>query len=125
MPGGAPTLDSPAQYLKGVGPRRAEALARLDLRNGRDVLYPPPRRYEDASTVSRISTLRIGDDATVIGRVIDKGVLPTRAGLRVFHAVLKDESGSIECSWPGQPFLDRTIEKGDTLLVSGRVRFFH
>ena len=31
----------------------------------------------------------------------------------------------IEVSWPGQPFLDRTIEKGDVLLASGQVRFFH
>ncbi len=31
----------------------------------------------------------------------------------------------IEASWPGQPFLDRTIEKGDMMLLSGSVRFFH
>jgi ATP-dependent DNA helicase RecG len=31
----------------------------------------------------------------------------------------------IEAAWPGQPYLDRTIQKGDTLLVSGTVRFFH
>jgi ATP-dependent DNA helicase RecG len=31
----------------------------------------------------------------------------------------------IEVAWPGQPYLDRTIQKGDTLLVSGNVRFFH
>ena len=31
----------------------------------------------------------------------------------------------IEVSWPGQPFLDRTIAKGDVLLVTGNVRFFH
>jgi ATP-dependent DNA helicase RecG len=31
----------------------------------------------------------------------------------------------IEASWPGQPFLDRTINKGDALLVTGNVRFFH
>jgi ATP-dependent DNA helicase RecG len=31
----------------------------------------------------------------------------------------------IEVSWPGQPFLDRTIQKNDVLLVTGNVRFFH
>jgi ATP-dependent DNA helicase RecG len=31
----------------------------------------------------------------------------------------------IEVSWPGQPFLDRTIRKGDVLLLTGQVRFFH
>src|SRR5439155_24572379 len=46
-------------------------------------------------------------------------------GIRIFQAVLRDDSGMIEASWPGQPFLDRTIDKGDVLLVSGNVRFFH
>ena len=63
--------------------------------------------------------------AKSIGTVISKGVLPTRRGLRIFQAVLRDESGMIEVSWPGQPFLDRTIDKGDVLLVTGSVRFFH
>ena len=39
--------------------------------------------------------------------------------------VLRDQSGSIECSFPGQPFLDRTFRRGDIVLVTGPVRFFH
>ena len=31
----------------------------------------------------------------------------------------------LEVGWPGQPFLDRTINKGDMLLASGTVRFYH
>ncbi|HEV2086032.1 MAG TPA: ATP-dependent DNA helicase RecG, partial [Gemmatimonadales bacterium] len=60
-----------------------------------------------------------------VGQVMAKGVLPTRRGLRIFHAVLRDDSGLLECVWPGQPFLDRTIVIGQTLLVSGPVRFYH
>ena len=118
-------FDQPAQFLKGVGPRRAEQLQRLGISNARDLLYHIPRRYEDASTVTRIAAAQIGTDVTVIGEVKSKGVLPTRAGLRIFQVVLRDETGLIECSWPGQPFLDRTIKKGDLLLVTGPVRFFH
>ncbi|HEX6937783.1 MAG TPA: ATP-dependent DNA helicase RecG [Longimicrobiales bacterium] len=118
-------LDRPAQYLKGVGPKRAETLARVGVRTARDLLYHVPRRYEDASTVSRIGALEVGMDATVIGEVTSKGVIPTRVGLRIFQAVIRDDSGLIECSWPGQPFLDRVIRKGDLLLVAGPVKFFH
>ena len=118
-------LDRPAQYLKGVGPRRAEALARLGITTARDLLYHVPRRYEDASTVTPISNAEVGNDVTVIGEVVYKGIIPTRAGLRIFHAMLRDGTGNIECSWPGQPFLDRTINKGDLLLVTGPVRFFN
>ncbi len=118
-------LTGPVQYLKGVGPRRAEKLANLNVLTGRDLLYHIPHRYEDATTVTPAGSLRPGDDASVIGHVVSKGVLPTRRGLRIFHAVLRDESGMIECAWPGQPWLDRTIKRGDLLLVSGPVRFYH
>src|SRR5215212_1494207 len=119
------TLETPITYLKGVGPRRAEALARLGITTAGDLLYHVPHRYEDATTVSRIAALEPGMDATVIGRVISKGIIPTRKGLRIFQAVVRDASGMIEASWPGQPYLDRTIDKGDVLLLSGAVRFFH
>ncbi|HKK28165.1 MAG TPA: ATP-dependent DNA helicase RecG [Gemmatimonadota bacterium] len=118
-------LAGSVQYLKGVGPRRAERFARLDVRTGRDLLYHIPHRYEDATTVTPIASLEPGDEATVIGRIVSKGVLNTRKGLRIFRAVLRDSSGLIEAAWPGQPWLDRSLSRGDLLLASGPVRFFH
>jgi ATP-dependent DNA helicase RecG len=118
-------LDMPVTYLKGVGPARAEALRRLRVVTARDLLFHIPHRYEDASTINPISSLEPGMDGTIIGRVISKGIIPTRRGLRIFQAVLKDDTGMIEASWPGQPFLDRTIEKGDMMLLTGPVRFYH
>ena len=105
-------LDRPVQFLKGVGPKRAELLGKLGLLTARDLLYHVPRRYEDASTVQPIGSLGAGMEATVVGRVVSKGVLPTRKGLRIFQAVVQDASGLIECSWPGQPFLDRQDPQG-------------
>ncbi len=118
-------LDTPVTYLKGVGPARAEALRRLGIVTAGDLLFHVPHRYEDASTVSPIRSLEPGMNGTIVGTVISKGVIPTRKGLRIFQAVVRDETGMIEVSWPGQPFLDRTIDKGDVLLVTGNVRFFH
>ena len=118
-------LQNSVQYLKGVGPRRAERLEKLGIRTGRDLLYHVPRRYEDATRVDRIGALRSGDDATIIGEVVAKGVLPTRKGLRIFRAVVRDDSGRMEVAWPGQPWLDRQISRGDLILVTGSVGFFH
>src|SRR5215831_8859414 len=118
-------LDTPVTYLKGVGPARAEALRRLGVVTAGDLLYHVPHRYEDASTIAPINRLEPGMHGTVVGTVVSKGVLPTRKGLRIFQAVLRDDSGMIEVSWPGQPFLDRSIQKGNVLLVTGSVRFFH
>lgn len=125
MTAGRSILRGSVQYLKGVGPRRAERFAKLDVHTGQDLLYHLPYRYEDATTVDAVSELKVGQDATVIGRVVSKGVIPTRRRLRVFRAVLRDDSGHIECAWPGRPWLDRTIDKGDLLLASGPVRFYH
>ena len=118
-------LDTPVTYLKGVGPARADALKKLGVLTAGDLVFHIPHRYEDASTIAPISSLETGMSATVVGRVISKGIIPTRRGLRIFQAVLKDTSGMIEVAWPGQPFLDRSIHKGDTLLVTGNVRFYH
>ncbi len=118
-------LDKPVQFLKGVGPKRAEALGRMGIVTARDLLYHVPRRYDDASTVHPIGRLEVGMAATAVGRVRSKGVIPTRRGLRIFQAVLQDETGMITCSWPGQPWLDRKLREGDLLLVTGSVRFFH
>ena len=97
----------PVNFLKGVGPMRAESLRRLGIMTARDLLFHIPRRYEDASTVRPISSLETGMDATIVGKVVSKGIIPTRKGLRIFQAVVRDETGIIEASWPGQPFLDR------------------
>ena len=124
-PAGAVRLDTPVKFLKGIGERRAEQLERLGIRTAQDLLWHLPHRYIDASTVTPLVRAEVGQEVACIGRVVAKGVVPTRRGLRIFHAVLRDDSGVLECVWPGQAFLDRTIAVGQTLLVSGPVRFYH
>ncbi len=118
-------LNSPVKFLKGVGPKRAEALQRLGIRTAGDLLYHVPHRYLDATTVTPLARAAVGQEVTSVGRVVSTGVLPTRRGLRVFRAVLKDDSGLPECAWPGRPFLERQIKKGQLFLVTGPVRYYH
>jgi ATP-dependent DNA helicase RecG len=118
-------LDTPVQFLKGIGEKRAEAFARLGVASVQDLLFHVPHRYIDASSLTPMAKARIGDDVACVGTVISKGVLPTRKGLRIFHAVLRDQSGVLECAWPGQAFLDRVVIPGQLVLVAGPIRFYH
>ncbi len=63
-------LKTPVQYLKGIGPKRAQQFARLGVETVRDLLFLVPRRYLDRSQVLPISQLRVGDEATILGRVL-------------------------------------------------------
>ena len=118
-------LTTSVKYLKGVGPRRAEALARLGIRTVGDLLYHAPHRYLDATTLTPLARADVGREVSCVGRVVSTGIIPTRRGLRVFRAVLRDASGVLECAWPGQPFLERQIKQGQLLLVTGPVRYYH
>jgi ATP-dependent DNA helicase RecG len=117
--------DTPIQYLKGVGEKRAGLFARLGVRTALDLVWHIPHRYLDASSLTPLARARVGEEISAVGRVVATRVLPTRKGLRIFHAMLRDESGMLECVWPGQAFLDRSIRQGQLLLVSGPVRFYH
>ena len=85
-------LDTPVKFLKGIGEKRAEAFERLGVVSVQDLLFHVPHRYIDASSVTPMAHARVGDDVACIGTVVSKGVLPTRKGLRIFHAVLRDQS---------------------------------
>src|SRR5207245_4999581 len=53
-------LGTSVKYLKGVGPKRAEALARLGVRTMGDLLYHAPHRYLDATRVTPLAQARVG-----------------------------------------------------------------
>ena len=118
-------LDTPVQFLKGVGPQRADAFERMGIRTVEDLLYHTPHRYLDATSVTPIAKATVGNDVAIVGTVVSKAIVPTRRRLRIFRAVLRDSSGIIECAWPGQAFLDRTIKQGQLLLVAGPVKYYH
>ena len=54
----AELLRTQVQYLKGVGPQRAELLAKLELHYAADVLFFFPRAYQDMSELREMGSLR-------------------------------------------------------------------
>ena len=58
-------MKTPVQFVKGVGPKRAEQLATLGLTTVDDLLFHLPFRYEDRRDVRTITMLRPGEHATI------------------------------------------------------------
>ena len=114
------SLQTPLQFLKGVGPRKAADFARAGLHTVEDLLYRFPLRYEDRSRLQPVASLREGQVATVAGDVITCGLRATRRpGFRIFEALVRDASGTVRLAWFNSAFLREQIHPGQRLVVYG------
>jgi ATP-dependent DNA helicase RecG len=117
-------LDSPLQYIKGVGPKRAEILADHGINNVRDLLFYFPRSYLDRTTVLPIGEIRIDDKVTIIGKVRAHGQLPGRKGRR-YEVILGDETGDITLVFfEGVHWWRSYFKKGMVLAATGQVKYY-
>jgi len=115
--------DIAVTYLKGVGPKRAEALATVGIATIEDLLYYFPRKYLDRSTLLPIAQLQEGMQVTVMGRVVMQGLL--RARKNYYEVVIQDDSGHLPLIWfNGIKFVENRFKRDMTLSVSGTVTSF-
>jgi len=115
-------LATPLQYLKGVGPRRAADLAHAGLETLEDLLYRFPVRYEDRSRLQPIASLKAGQSASVVGRILSCGIRSTRRpGFKIFEALVGDASGALRAIWLNQPFLRDVFTAGQHVVFFGAV----
>ena len=93
-------LSTPVVHLKGVGPRVAEKLAKLDIHTVEDLLYVLPHRYEDRRQFRKIAHLRDGVHEVFSGEILACGEATTsRARRKLFEAVVSDGTGQIVLKW--------------------------
>ncbi|MGE5358356.1 MAG: ATP-dependent DNA helicase RecG [Bacteroidales bacterium] len=121
MPAAEDFLAKPLQFLKGVGPQRAAALKRADLVTIEDLLSRFPFRYEDRTHFATIASLQLGQEArSVVGEVIDARVRYTRS-IKIFDALIRDESGDVKVAWPNQVYLANQIKRGVRAVFYGKL----
>ena len=116
-------LQTPLQFLKGVGPRKAADLKRAGLQTVEDLFYRLPFRYEDRSRMQPIVSLRPGAKAAVLGEIKSARLSITRRrGFKIFNAVVSDASGAIRCTWMNQAFLADILQPHLQVVIFGDVR---
>ncbi len=117
-------LDSPVQYIKGIGPKRALYFTKIGVETVQDLMRLVPRRYIDYSTVMNIRDAKINDDATFIGKIQAIEARRTRRRMNLMTVLLRDPTGSIVAKWFNRPDLKKRFKVDDSLLVSGKITFY-
>ncbi len=113
-------LQTPLQYLKGVGPRKAADFQRAGLRTIEDLLYRFPLRYEDRSRLQPIATLREGQTTSVCGEIVQCGLRSTRRpGFRIFEALVRDRTGAVRVAWFNSSYLQDQLRPHQHLVLFG------
>ncbi len=119
-------LSNPIEYLKGVGPQRAELLKKeLEIFTFKDLLELFPYRHVDRTRVNLIKDIAPDTEfIQVAGRLQNIAIIGDRRSKRLV-AEIKDSTGVLQLVWfQGITWIERTLKEGAEYLVYGRVGFF-
>lgn len=115
-------LEEPVTKIKGIGPKRSQALERLGVRTLMDLMYLFPRRHDDYSKLKPIDKLWYGEEVTVIGSVKDVSTRVVRGGrMKIVEAVISDKSGSLRVTWFNQPWIANQLSRARQVVLSGEI----
>jgi ATP-dependent DNA helicase RecG len=118
----APTLDTPIEYVKGVGPQRAEILKKeLRIFHFGELLSHYPFRYVDRTKFYKVN--EVHEDLPHVqlrGKIVNIQTLGTARQKRLV-AIFKDETGAIELVWfQGLKWISSSIKTNVEYVVFGK-----
>ncbi len=115
-------LSSSVQYIKGIGPKKAYSLKRLNVETIEDLIYFIPRDYDDRTKVSTIRESIIGEKATIEVEITGApSVIRPRRNMSILKVPIKDESGIGYLIWFNQEYLKDKFKLGETYRVNGKI----
>ncbi|MCK5401491.1 MAG: ATP-dependent DNA helicase RecG, partial [Flavobacteriaceae bacterium] len=120
-------LQTPIDYLKGVGPNRADLLRKeLGIHTYQDLINLFPNRYIDRTQFYKINQLqRNNADVQVIGQITDFKEVPQKRGKRLV-ARFQDDTGSMELVWfRGHKWLRESLKFDKDYVIFGKVNWFN
>ncbi len=128
------TEQYPLQFIKGIGPARAAALAEAGVRTLRDLLLFPPKGYLDRRTVLPLRKTRlllggeegVPDQVTSIVEVRRMQLFDVGKGRKRLTIRVADETGEASLVFfQGAQYFIKSYQPGDLLAVSGVPEIFN
>jgi ATP-dependent DNA helicase RecG len=115
--------ECPIQYVRGVGPKKAEVLARAGIRTVEDAVWSLPWRYEDRTQIRLIENLIPGQEAVVAAEVqAVKLAVTAHQRRKLVEVTVADRTGSLHLVWFNQAYLAETFQAGQRLMLYGLVK---
>ncbi|MBU2635385.1 ATP-dependent DNA helicase RecG [Patescibacteria group bacterium] len=114
-------LSTAIEDIPRIGPVYQRKLKRLGIKTVQDLFFHFPRRYEDFSNLIPISKVKINEISTIYGKIL--GIETKRTWKRkmfLTQAIIEDKTGAIKATWFNQPYLTKTLRKGDYVFLSGK-----
>ncbi len=110
------------QYVKGVGPKRASRLKKLNINTLEDLMYYIPREYEDRSRFINLREAPIGEKSSLKVRIVGPArIIRPRKNLSILKIPFQDESGHGFLVWFNQDYLKDRFKLGESYEVNGKI----
>jgi ATP-dependent DNA helicase RecG len=116
-------LNTPVQFIKGVGPRRAQTFAQLGVNTLADLLEYFPRDWVFMPEPIKISDVRPKQTATIVGLVEQTDFQPYRR-TPMFEAVVADDTAACRIIWFHGGYLKSKLQPGKIIMASGKFTLY-
>lgn len=110
------------QYVKGIGPKKADKLNKLGIFTLKDLLYYFPRQFEDRNNLKKIAQLEDGEKVTIKAVISSINTFSPKEGMTLTKIDVKDETGSAKVVFFNKSYIKNTFRPGDSILVFGKVK---
>jgi ATP-dependent DNA helicase RecG len=114
------TLETPVQFVKGIGPAIAKLLAEKEILTVEDLLLHLPFRYEDRLNPRALGELKPGETASVVAEVRGSALLRTRR-MPIFEMTVGQGISSMKCMWFHGTYLEGRFKTGQMVALYGKV----
>jgi ATP-dependent DNA helicase RecG len=114
----------PVTELKGVGEKKAEALALMEIETVLDLLTHYPRRYLDRTQQATIRELKVGDEAMVLATVKRVQSRRTRNRRALVEVDVFDGTSYLRCTFFNQPWRAKQLAVGREAIFFGKVEMY-